>query len=125
MALNDNVVYFSIGIHDYSPYINELKITTNNNYTAQTNAAGNTVVDFVNRKRVIDVGFIYMNEEDIQHLLNDIQYFNVTITVRQIGGGNIIADEINCIVPSTDIEYYTIRKDKVMFKAFKLQFIEL
>jgi hypothetical protein len=32
---------------------------------------------------------------------------------------------INCIVPSGDVEYYTIQADKVLYRAFKIKFIEL
>nr|DAJ70483.1 MAG TPA: hypothetical protein [Caudoviricetes sp.] len=32
---------------------------------------------------------------------------------------------MNCIIPTTDIEYYTIRADKVSYKAMTLKFTEL
>ena len=44
------MTYFKINNVDYSMYVNSLEITINTNYNAQTNAAGNTVVDYINQK---------------------------------------------------------------------------
>lgn len=43
--------YFKIGTVDFSAYVNALKVTNSNNYTALTNANGDTVVDYINNKR--------------------------------------------------------------------------
>ena len=54
--------YFKIGNNDYSIYTNELKIDKEANYNMQTNAAGDSVVDYINSKRVIEVGVIPVDD---------------------------------------------------------------
>lgn len=115
--------YFKIWETDFSHYVNELKIATKTNYNAQTNAAGDTVVDKINSKKEIEVGIIPLNEVDAQALLDAIDSFNVSIAFRN--PKNSMIQRINCIISENDIEYYTIQNDKQMLKAFKLKFTEL
>ena len=53
-----NMIYFKINDTDYSNYVSGLTVTKNANYNGLTNAAGDTVVDFLNQKRTIDVVII-------------------------------------------------------------------
>ena len=55
--------YFVIDDIDYSKYINSLKVNTKTVYNAQTNAAGDTVADYINSKRTIEVGIIPLDKE--------------------------------------------------------------
>ena len=52
------MAYFKIDDVDFSTYVNELKINKSSVYNSQTNAAGDTVVDYINAKREIEVGII-------------------------------------------------------------------
>lgn len=116
--------YFKIGEKDFSPYVNQLNITKTVNYNAQTNAAGNTVVDYINSKRSISVGFIPLDGEsmkDLQAALND---FSVSLTFRN-PETNALEENVLCIVPEAAIEYYTIQINKVMYNAFTVDFVEL
>ena len=47
------MAYFKIGNNDYSNCVNKLAITRTANYSAQTNASGDTVADYINEKRKI------------------------------------------------------------------------
>jgi hypothetical protein len=118
------LAYFKIGDTDFSSYVNELIITKTANYNSQTNAAGNTVVDYINSKRVFDVGFIALNDADMKALLNAISAFNVSISFRNPKSGTLETG-VNCIIPEETIDYYTIQVDKVLYKAFTIQFVEL
>lgn len=118
------MAYFKINNNDYSKYVNALKVDTNNNYNAQTNAAGDTVVDYINKKRTIEVGIIPLDAAVMANLKADIEKFNVSISYRD-PDTNSLATGVNCIIPNNEIEYYTIQVDKVMYKAFTLQFEEL
>ena len=118
------MTYFKIGNNDYSMYVNELVINKSANYNAQTNAAGNTVIDFINQKRTIEVGIIPLTAESMLALQADIDKFNVSISFKN-PLTNALESNVNVIIPDNDVEYYTIRADKTMFKAFKLKFIEL
>lgn len=118
------MAYFKIGSKDYSMYCNELNITSDANYTAQVNAAGNTVVDYINSKRTIEVGIIPLHSDVMAQILTDIAEFNVKISFRN-PETNTLEENVDCIIPSSGIEYYTIQADKVMYKAFTLSFTEL
>ena len=116
--------YFKINNVDYSMYVNELKVSKDVNYNAQTNAAGDTVVDYVNKKRTIEVGIIPLCCEDMISLQQAIDSFNVSISFRN-PLTNTLEENVNCIIPSDEVEYYTIHADGAMYKAFSLEFIEL
>ena len=118
------MAYFKIGNNDYSMFVNELKVSTDTNYNSQTNAAGDTVVDYINKKRTIEVGIIPLNETIMKQLQEDIEAFNVSISFLN-PNTNLLEENINCIIPSNEVEYYTIQADKVLFESLSLEFTEL
>ena len=118
------MAYLKINDKDFSPYVRGLTITKTNNYNSQTNAAGNTVVDYINRKRTFVVSFIYIDDETMQQLQEELNMFNVFISFRNPDTG-VLEEDVNCIIPNTKIEYYTIQANKVLFKEFDLTFNEL
>lgn len=105
-------------------YVNELNVSTDTNYNAQTNAAGNTVVDYINQKRKISVGIIPLNDTVMKALQEDIAAFNVKISFRN-PKTNLIEENVDVIIPSNEVEYYTIQANKVMYNALSLEFEEL
>jgi hypothetical protein len=117
------MAYFKINNTDFSAYVNELKVTKEAKYNAQTNAAGNTVVDFINRKRTVEVGIIPVTSEAMAQLQALLDSFNVTITY--LNPDTKALDTANCIIPESEVEYYTIQAGNVSFKAFSITFIEL
>lgn len=116
--------YFKINNKDYSMYVNKLVVDKEHNYSAQTNAAGNTVVDYINSKREIEVGIIPLDAESLKALLTDIDAFNVYISFLN-PLTNTLEENVNCIIPEHGVDYYTIQANKTMVNAFKLKFIEL
>ena len=116
--------YFKIGETDFSAFVNELKINSEARYSAQTNAAGNTVVDYIGRKRSIEVGIIPLNGADMARLQEAINAFAVSISFKN-PNTNALEEGIACIIPSSGVEYYTIQVNKTLFKGFKLTFTEL
>ena len=116
------MAYFMINGKDYSAFVNELKVSTEANFNAQTNAAGNSVVDYINSKKVLEVGFIPMSDNSLIKLMNDAT-FHTSITYRNPLTNEL--DTISCILSSSEIEYYTIQLGKVQYKAFTLTFTEL
>lgn len=117
--------YFEINGIDFSLYVNALKVSTAKNYTAQTNAAGDTVIDYINKKRIIEVGIIPLDSECMFNLLSAIgDNLSVNISFRNPNTADLEKDVV-CMLPSDDIEYYTIQNNKVMYKEFTLQFTEL
>lgn len=118
------MAYFKIGDKDYSAFVNSLKVTNSHNYTAQTNAAGDTVVDYINKKRKIEVGIIPLTDENMAALQADIDAFNVLVSFRN-PQTNQLEEGVNCIIPENEVEYYTIQAGKVMYQALTLSFEEV
>ncbi len=118
------MAYFKIGSNDYSSYTSGLKITRNTNYNAQTNAAGDTVVDYINQKRKIEVEIIALDETIANRLKADIDAFDVRISFRN-PKTKALETNVECIIPSNAVDYYTIQADKVMLNKMTLTFTEL
>lgn len=116
--------YFMIDGVDYSKYVNELIVTKEANYNAQVNAAGNSVVDFINRKRIIKVGIIPICCADMIELQQAIDKFSVSISFRN-PLTNELEENVACIIPEDEVEYYWIHADGARYKAFSLEFTEL
>lgn len=117
------MAYFKINNVDFSAYVNKLVVNKAASYNAQTNAAGDTVVDFINHKRTIEVGIIPVTSEAMAQLQILLDAFNVTITF--LNPNTNALDSAYCIIPGTNVEYYTIQAGNVSFKAFSLTFQEL
>lgn len=115
--------YFKINGIDFSMYVNSLKVSKAEKYNALENAGGNTVVDYINTKYVIEVGIIPIDKEKMIKLQEAINNFNVSITFLNPSSGT--EKTINCIIPENSVEYYTIQANKTVFNGFNLQFIEL
>lgn len=115
--------YFKINDVNFSMYVNALNVETENIYNAQTNAAGDSVVDLISKKRRVEVGIIPLNSSAMKSLLEEIDKFNVSISFLNPLTHEL--DTINAIIPSSGVEYYSIRVGNTLFKEFKLEFQEL
>jgi len=118
------LTYFKIGDTDFSMYVNTLKIKRTANYNAQTNAAGNTVVDYINSKRTIEVGIIPLSDANMLKLQLAIAAFNVSLSFRN-PQTNELETGVNCIIPEAEADFYTIQINNVMYNAGTLTFTEL
>lgn len=117
------MAYFKINDVDYSAYVSGLKVSKAATYNAQTNAAGNMVVDYINSKRVIEVEIIPLTDNKMMELQQALAAFNMNITYRNPLTNSL--ETINAIIPDTEIEYYTIQADRVLYNAMSLTFTEL
>lgn len=118
------MAYFKIGSKDFSKYVNKLAVETETNYTSQTNAAGDTVVDYVNEKRTIEVGLIPLTAAEMLAVKTAIKPFNVSISFLN-PDTNTLEENVNCIIPQNGVEYYTIQSNKTLFQEAELTFTEL
>ena len=116
--------YFKIDGVDYSKYVSGLIIRKATNYNSQTNAAGDTVVDYINTKREIEVKIIPLEAADMAIILNAVEPFNVSVSFRN-PLTNEIEENVNCIIPENEVEYYTIQVNKVLYNEMSLTFTEL
>lgn len=118
------MAYFKINDVDFSRFVNALKVSSVANYTAQTNAAGSSVVDYINEKRVIEVGFRPMTGAEALEIRQAIAPFYVSIAFFN-PDTNALSENISCIVPNKEIDYYLIRSTKQRVNGFSLTFEEL
>lgn len=118
------MAYFKIDGVDFSHIVSELRVGRAANYTAQVNAAGNTVVDYINTKRTIEVGIIPLDDSAMAELLGAVDGFSVTLAYRD-PITNVLEEGVACIVPEAEVDYYTIQGGKVLYNAFTLEFTEL
>jgi hypothetical protein len=118
------MTYLTLNGIDFSAYVNDLKVTNSHRYSALTNAAGNTVVDYQNNKRILEVGIIPVDQEVMARLQEVMNSFNVTVSFRN-PQTNAIEENLNCIIPTNSVAYYTIRHDKVTYDAFVFNIQEL
>lgn len=118
------MAYFKINDKDFSHLVSALKVSREAKYNAQTNAAGNTVVDYINSKREIEVSIIPLDSVTMIELQAELSQFEVSISFRNPNTG-AMEENIHCIIPDDEIEYYTIQTNKVMYKAMSLTFSEL
>lgn len=116
--------FFKINGNDYSMYVNKLVVGTEHNYKSMTTAAGNTLVKYINSKRIIEVGIIPLDDAAMATFLADVDKFQVSISYRD-PKTNTMTEDLKCIIPNNLVEYHTIQVGKVMYKAFSLQIKEL
>ena len=118
------MAYFKINGHDYSLYCNALKVGNKVTFKSAVNAAGNTVVKYVTTKRTFTVGIIPLNADVMAQLLADLAKFKVSVSYRD-PKTNTLVENVECVIPNDDCEYYCINQSGVMYKAMTLVFQEL
>lgn len=118
------MAYFKINNHDYSMYVNTLIVTKKPIYKSATNAAGNTVVKYIATKRTFTVGIIPLDAAAMAALQADLNAFQVTVDYRD-PETNTLVEDVKCIIPINEVEYYTIQAEKVMYKSFLITIQEL
>lgn len=118
------MTYLKMNGIDFSAYVNDLKVTNTHKYSALTNAAGNTIVDYINNKRTLEVGIIPVDDAAMAQLMEVINSFSVVVSFRN-PQTNVLEEDVNFIIPMNSVAYYTIRADKVMYDGFVLNLQEL
>lgn len=118
------MTYFKIGDKDFSMYVKSLKIFNNQKYNAQTNAAGDTVIDYINTKRTIDVVFIPVSDKVMWEIRNAINSFGVSISFLN-PDTRALVENVPCIAQDSGADFYTIQNDKVLYKLYNVKFTEL
>lgn len=118
------MTYFKINGKDFSKYVSAMRVERKAKYNAQTNAAGNTIVDYITSKRDIEVEIIPLDSAAMVEVQQELYNFNVNISFRNPYTG-ALEEDVSCIIPDDEVEYYTIRADKVLFKAMTIKFSEL
>ena len=118
------MAYFKINGHDYSMYVNSLKVGRMAIYKSAVNAAGNTVVKYLNNKRTFTVGIIPLDDTSMAALQRDVNSFTVTVSYRD-PETNKLVENVKCYIQVNDVEYYTIQAGNVKYNQYLLTILEL
>jgi hypothetical protein len=85
------------------------------------NAAGDTVIDIINRKIKLYVSFRPMFSDDMVKLLNAMKDYVISVSFLDPKTNAI--QTITCYTGTPEPEYYNVSQS--LYKAFNLNFIEL
>lgn len=120
-----NLSYLTINNVDVSNLVSGLKVgyETLVSEDSGRNANGDTVIDIVNRKAKVYVTFRVMDDTQMAKLLNAISSYVVSVSFRDPKTNT--TKTIKSYTGTPEPEYYTIQSNKVLYKSFNLNFIEL
>ena len=117
-------MYFKINDKDFSDLVSGLKIgyETLVSENSGRNAAGNTVIDVINKKIKVYVTFRHTTKAEMTSLLAAISGYVVTATFLDPTTNQMTS--ITAYTGTPEPEYYTI-SNKTIYKPMSLNFIEL
>lgn len=116
--------YLKINGEDFSYLVSGLKVgfeTLVSDDSGRT-AAGNTVVDVINKKDKVYVTLRHTTQEEMQSFLNAIEDFVVNISYLNPRTQTI--KTIEAYTGTPEPEYYSI-SNKTIYKPLSLNFVEL
>lgn len=119
------MIYFKINNTDFSHLVSSLKVgyETLVSDNSGRNAAGNTVIDIINRKIKVYVEFRPMLDSHMNSLLTAIKDYVVNISFLDPETKTL--KTIQCYTGTPEPEYFTIQDNRKVFKQMSLNFIEL
>lgn len=117
--------YFKINNIDFSSLVSGLKIghETLVSDNSGRNAAGDTVIDIINKKYKIYVTLRHTTQEEMQNFLASIEDYVVSISF--LNPKTNAETTITAYTGTPEPEYYTIQANNVIYKPLDLNFIEL
>lgn len=119
------MIYFKINNTDFSHLVSSLKVgyETLVSDNSGRNAAGNTVIDIINRKIKVYVEFRPMLDNYMNSLLTAIKDY--VVNVSYLDPKTQTLKTIQCYTGTPEPEYFTIQDNRKIFKQMSLNFIEL
>jgi hypothetical protein len=109
---------------DFSMYVNKLVVGKEHMYESMNAADGGDLIKYRGSKYVLEVGFVPLDNDAMVRLLTTLDEFNVLVSFRDPRTGQV-HENLVCIIPNNLVEYYTIRADKVSYKAFSVQILQV
>lgn len=120
------MIFFKIGTQDFSDYVQGLKCGFEVLLSEDSgrNAAGNNIVDIVNRKDKIYVTTRPLFADEMSKFLGAVQDFVVYISYYNPRTATIKSN-VKCYIGTPEPEAYGMVNGKVLYKAMSLNFIEM
>jgi hypothetical protein len=116
--------FLKINDVDLSMYVNKLSVGKEHLYKIQGTANGGDRIYYNGCRYVLEVGFVPLDDMAMTKILSVIDNFNVNVSFRD-PKTNLMIENILCIIPTNLVEYYTIRADKVSYRAFTVQITQV
>jgi hypothetical protein len=119
------MTYFKVGDKDLSSFVSGLKIgfETLVSDNSGRNAAGDTVIDVINKKYKVYVTFRHTTGEEMEEILEAIKDFVVSATFLNPRDGSLTT--ITAYTGTPEPQYYTIQENHTIYKPMSINFIEL
>ena len=119
------MAYLKVNNKDYSHLVSGLKIgyETLVSDNSGRNAAGNTVIDVINRKIKVYVTLRHTTEAEMYSFLTGIKDYVVNVTYLDPETKTL--KTIKAYTGTPEPEYYTIQPNNTIYKPMSLNFIEL
>lgn len=118
-------MYLKVNNIDFSYIVSGLKVgyETLVSDSSGRNAAGDTVIDVINRKIKVYVTLRHTTESEMRSFLAAVKDYVVTVSFRNPETNTL--STINAYIGTPEPEYYTIQSNKVVYKPMNINFIEL
>ena len=87
------------------------------------NAAGDTVIDVINKKYKLYVTFRHTTGEEMQSLLEEVKDYLCTVSFLEPLSGAL--HTVSAYTGTPEPDYYTIQQNHIIYKPMSLNFIEL
>jgi hypothetical protein len=118
-------MYFKINNKDFSYLVSGLKVgyETLVSDNSGRNAAGDTVLDVINRKIKVYVTLRHTTNDEMKDFLSAIGDYIVNISF--LDPETKALKTINTYISTPEPEYYTIQSKTVIYKPMNINFIEL
>lgn len=118
------MAYFKINNKDFSTLVSGLKVGYETLVSDQSgrNAAGDTVIDVINRKTKLYVNIRHTTNDEMHEFLQAIKDYVVSVTYLDPESGAMVT--ISAYTGTPEPEYYTI-SNKTIYKPMSLNFIQL
>lgn len=119
------MAYFKINGKDYSNLVSGLKVGYETLVSDKSgrNAAGDSVIDVVNRKIKIYVTLRHTTDAEMKDFLNALAGYVIQVAFRDSETNAL--NTITAYHGTPEPEYYTIQANTVIYKPMSINFIEL
>lgn len=119
------MAYFKVNGQDFSHLVSGMKVGYETLVSDKSgrNAAGNTVVDVINKKHKVYINLRHTTEAEMRSFLAAIEDYVVSASFLDPTTGSI--KTITAYTGTPEPEYYTIQADRVIYKPMSINFIEL
>lgn len=118
-------MYLKINNKDFSNLVSGLKVGYETLVSDESgrNAAGNTVIDVINKKVKLYVTLRHTFADEMNVFLSAITDYVVNVTYLDPETNSL--KTINAYTGTPEPEYYTIQSSKTIYKPMSLNFVEL